>query len=159
MNKISSLSEKEALQKAMRICSTQEKCTNDIIKKLQLWGIAFDKFEEIINKLVEDKFIDNERYTMFFVKDKFRLNKWGRIKIRYHLKQKNIPDDVINKALTQISDQDYKDAIKDLLVKKQQTFDKLNEFKKRVKLIRYAESKGFEIDEIIKIVDALNNKK
>ena len=150
-NKSPELTEKEALQKAMRICSTQEKCTDDIIKKLHLWGIAIDKIEEIINRLIEEKFIDNERYTMFFVKDKFRLNKWGRVKIRYHLKQKGISDEIINKSLQQISDEDYREVLQYILEKKSKSLKAENEFDNKAKLIRYAESKGFEIDEIISI--------
>lgn len=167
MNKIFPLSEKEALQKAMRICSTQEKCTYDILKKFQLWGIARDKSKELIDKLIDDKFIDNERYTMFFVKDKFRINKWGRVKIRFQLKQKSFSDELINKALQQIPDEDYKEVLQAIIKKKLKSLKTDNDpkaigndsylFDKKAKLVRYAESKGFEIDEILRIVNKVMN--
>ncbi len=167
MNKTSPLSEKEALQKAMRICSTQEKCTYDILKKFQLWGITRDKSKELIDKLIDDKFIDNERYTMFFVKDKFRINKWGRVKIRFQLKQKGISDELINKSLQQITDEDYKEVLHAILKKKLKSLKTDNNpkaigtnssrFDNKVKLVKYAESKGFEIDEILRIADKVMN--
>ena len=81
---------KVALTKAQNLCATQEKCISDIRKKLFDWKLPSTEHDSVINTLLEDKFIDEQRYALFYTKDKFNYNKWGKIKIEYALKQKNI---------------------------------------------------------------------
>jgi len=101
------ISIKEALSKAQNLCSGQEKCIFDIRKKLFDWKLPNTDHDTVMNLLLTDKFIDEQRYALFFAKDKFNFNKWGKIKIEYTLKQKNIPYEYIKHALDEIPEMEY----------------------------------------------------
>lgn len=149
------ISVKEALSKVQFICSRQEKCCSDIRKKLQNWNIEKQDRDEIIDSLIDDKFIDEQRYTNFYVRDKFRFNRWGRIKISYHLKQKQIPERIINEALDQIKEDDYKDSLSDLLTAKLKSLKDDDPYQLKSKLFRFAQSRGFESQISLQFIDKL----
>ena len=88
---------KEALLRAAALCSRQEQCTGHIRDKLREWNVDDDDAERIIKKLQEENFLDDHRYATFFVKDKFRFNRWGKIKISHMLRQKGISGETIRK--------------------------------------------------------------
>jgi regulatory protein len=115
------IDKKEALSKAQALCARGEKCKSDISKKLYDWGISSDESEEILNSLVDDKFIDESRYTGYYVNDKFKFNKWGKRKIQFHLKQKQIPESLIYNALDEINDEKYISTIEAEMTKKLKT--------------------------------------
>ena len=136
----------EAILRAKKICSNQEKCCQDIYNKLSEWGIPKEKAEKIINILIENKFIDEERYAKAFVNDKFKFNHWGKIKIKNHLFSKRISEDNINEALKSIDIKKYKDVLRNILQKKKKEIKNTNSYQLSGKLINHAYSKGFEID-------------
>ena len=135
---------KDAIYKAQSLCSRSEKCSFDVIKKLYDWKADRDDFDEIIESLIDDNYIDEERYAIAFAKDKFKFNKWGKIKITYVLRQKNIPSDFINNAIGNISDKDYYQTILNELEKKLKSIKDSDS--KKIKLIRFGSSKGYESD-------------
>ena len=147
------ISEEKALKKAEFICSKQEKCKYDIKKKLVDWEIKPDSINRIINNLEKDKFIDEKRYSSFFVRDKFRFNKWGKIKILFILRQKNIPDKYIFSALNEIDEKEYFKTLEKEIIKKQKLIKYKNNYELKSKLLRFAESRGFEKNLIFKIID------
>jgi len=149
-----SISRKEATEKAMKLCSTQEKCRQDIRIKLKSWAYFGDDVEDLIGTLVKEKFIDEVRYASFFSNDKFKFNKWGKTKIRYELSLKQIPDSIISTALDNIDENEYYKTLKDLINNKSKSVKSKSQFEKNSKLIRFAQGKGFEY-EIIK--DILND--
>ncbi|MGQ1908858.1 regulatory protein RecX [Marinifilum sp. RC60d5] len=149
------ISTKEALSKVQFICSRQEKCCSDIRKKLQNWNIEKQEQDEIIDSLVDDKFIDEKRYTGFYVRDKFRFNKWGRIKIAYHLKQKRVPEQIINEALNQIKETDYQESLQELLKNKLKSLKEDDPYQLKSKLFRFAQSRGFESQVSLQFIDKL----
>jgi len=112
----------QALAKAQNICASQEKCKADIRKKLYDWKIQAIEIEKILNKLIKDKFIDENRYTSFYVRDKYKLNKWGRIKIEFSLKQKQIEQRIITNALEEINNEEYKEIFRTELKKKLRSY-------------------------------------
>jgi len=140
------ISPHDALVKAQNLCAKQEKCKADIRKKLYDWKISSDDIENIINKLVTDKFIDEQRYAEYFVRDKFRFNKWGRIKITFALKQKQIPQDIINFAMQQIDENTYRESLKNELLKKHKSIKDAETYKIKEKLLRFAQSRGYELE-------------
>ena len=143
-----------ALSKAMALCSKSEYCINDIKTKLSAWGVNDNDALRIVHTLVKERFLDERRYAGYFARDKFRFNKWGRIKIAAHLKMKNIPSEIIKEALGTIDNEEYAAVIKDLLTKRRRHIRARNQFDLRGKLLRYGQSKGFEIGLLL---DFLNN--
>ena len=105
----------EALHRAAALCSASEHCIADIRQKLTRWGIGNNDAQSIVDRLVQERFIDENRYAVAFAKDKFRFSGWGRIKIRYTLQQKQISDSDIAEALAVIDEGQYTARLLDLL--------------------------------------------
>lgn len=157
-NKPKRTSKKEALIKAQNLCAVQEKCIYDIKQKFHQWGLNNNDFDELITNLTDDDFINEERYAVAFAKEKFRLNKWGKLKIKFALKQKNIPELFIKKALDEIPLQDYDHILEKELIKKQKSLKDTDQYTIKTKLIRYANSKGFENGKIFDMVNSIIEK-
>lgn len=152
------ISKKEALVKAQNLCAQQEKCESDIRKKLYDWKVSPSDFDDIINDLLKDKFIDEQRYATSFTKEKIRFNKWGKIKIEYSLNQKNIPHNYIKNALEKINETDYDILLENELLKKLKTIKDTDEYTVKSKLVRYALSKGFENGKVFDIITSILKK-
>ncbi|MDO8952384.1 MAG: regulatory protein RecX [Draconibacterium sp.] len=135
---------KEAYAKMAQLCSRSEQCSADIRKKIIAYEIMDELVEEIISKLKAEKFLDDERYVKAYVSDKFRLNKWGKIKMRYYLKAKGLHESVIEKALREIKEDQYKKALIATLKEKAKKTKSDNKFEKMSQIIRFALSRGFE---------------
>jgi regulatory protein len=135
---------KTALNKAMALCSGREYSAGEISTKLQSWGITDNESARIIGLLKKDNFINEERYANAFVMDKFRYNKWGKIKISAHLKAKNISWEIIKNALDAIDDETYKQTLVNLISVHRKSVKAKNQYDLKAKLLRYGLSKGFE---------------
>ena len=135
----------ETKDKAMRLCSRREYCSKEIFDKAVQWGCTTDEATELIDFLVERKFLDDRRYSEAFMKDKLRFNKWGRVKIAYMLRAKGVDRNTIADALSEIDDAEYKNILTDELQKKHKTL-RGNVFEKKGKLFRFAASRGFEAE-------------
>lgn len=145
----------ELLHKAASYCSISEHCVSDVELKLKAWGIEPDKSDKIIDRLKADDFINEKRYCVAFVKDKFHYNKWGKIKISYALKQKGLDNQLINQALNTIDDGEYEEMLAVLLKAKLKTIKWEYEYEKMGKLFNFAQSRGFESAVIDKVVRAI----
>lgn len=137
---------KTALSRAMAICSKSEHCISDISSKLLSWGVNESDNARIINTLILENFINERRYAEAFTRDKFRYNKWGRIKIGAGLKMKKIPGEIIKGALASIDEGTYRKTIEDLISAHRKSVKARNQFELKGKLLRYGLSKGFESD-------------
>ncbi len=135
---------KEAYSKMAQLCSRSEQCSADIRKKMVAYEIMDELVEEIISKLKTEKFLDDERYVKAYVSDKFRLNKWGRIKMRYYLKAKGLNDELIEIGLNEIKEDQYKKALISTLKEKAKKIKSDNKYDKMGQIIRFAQSRGFE---------------
>ncbi len=144
---------KKALGKAKNLCSKKEMCVFDIMKKLNNWELNDFEKEDIVLKLVEANYIDEQRYAKAFVNDKFKFNKWGKIKIKYHLKQKRISDNYINKAILKIEDAEYYNTLRKLIANKMLSFKEGKTNKNKEKIIRFAQTRGFELDIIFEVLN------
>ncbi len=149
---------KKAILKAQALCAGQEKCVFDIRKKLYDWKLPTKDHDTVINLLIKDQFINEQRYTLFFAKDKFRFNKWGKIKIEYTLKQKNIPYEYIKYALDEIPETEYEKLLESELIKKLKTIKDKDEYTIKSKLVRFATSKGFENGKVFDMVSTIIEK-
>jgi len=135
---------KTALNKAMAQCSRREYCCEDVRNKLILWGISNDDSEKIISNLIKENFINEMRFAEAYVKDKFRYNKWGKVKIAAHLKMKKIPGEIIMTALGSIDYDVYNKALRDIITSHRRSVKFKNQYDLKAKLLRYGLSKGFE---------------
>lgn len=138
----------EAFNRASSLCATTEKCAADIMEKLRLWGASEEDCEAVIQRLVELNFIDEERYARAFVKDKFRFNKWGKVKIAMQLRHKKISESIILAVLEEIDEEDYLRTLHELLQQKARSLKYKDQYDKQAKLYRFALSRGFELESI-----------
>jgi len=146
---------KTALNKAEALCSRQEYCRSDIRKKLIKWEVCPEDKEQILTHLIEEKFIDESRYANFFVRDKFRFNRWGRKKIWWQLMQKGVPNEIIEEALQQIDEDEYSQKLEDIITEKLRQVKNKEHERKKAALVLNAVSKGYEYREVIPIVEQL----
>jgi len=131
------------LSKAQAYCTYQERCINDLSIKLREWNIKDGVAEKIINKLVDDDYINEERFARNYAGSKFRIKKWGKNRIIYEMKRKCIPDLIVQIGLEEIEDEEYINAIKELLSKKSFTISEKDPLKRKQKLARFAIAKGY----------------
>lgn len=146
----------ELLHKAASYCSISEHCISEVNEKLQAWDVINEWRQLIIDKLIADDFINEKRYGVAFTKDKFHFNKWGKIKISFALRQKGLPDELINAALKTIDDGEYEEMLALILKTKLKTIKWEYEYEKMGKLFAFAQSRGFEsavIDRVIRTLD------
>ena len=142
----------ELLHKAASYCSISEHCISEVEDKLNAWCIECDDKAKIINRLIDEDFINEKRYCAYFVKDKFRFNKWGKVKISYALKQKGLSDELINVALQTIDEGEYDEMLAALLKTKLTGLKYEFEYEKQGKLFRFAQSRGFESNVINRVM-------
>ena len=149
------ISKKEALSLITRYCSSEERCVYDVQGRLEEFQLSEIDIDEIIDFLKSEKYIDELRYAFAFVNDKFRFNKWGRLKIEYALKQKKIPVNILSKALTNIAESDYLALLREELSKKLRSLPIASNYELKGKLYRFAASRGFENDFILEVLREL----
>ncbi|MDE6084357.1 MAG: RecX family transcriptional regulator [Muribaculaceae bacterium] len=147
----------EAKIRLADLCSRSEQCSFDIRQKLYKWGFNSSTAEEIINLLIERKFLSDRRYAGAYASDKVRFASWGRNKIRLSLKIKRIPDEIISEALADINPDDYKAAIKRVAERKARNLN-LNDREDRLKLYRHLLSRGFESNIISRLLSTARQR-
>jgi len=146
-----------AKEKIQAYCAYQERCHQDVIKKLKSWGLIPDVVDILLGELMQHNFLNEERFSRSFARGKFRIKKWGRIKIRMELKKKGVYSKCIDIALQEIDANDYYSMLKELLLKKSVLEKETHLFKRKAKLTRYLVSRGFEYDLIrMALEDAQN---
>jgi len=146
----------ELLHKAASYCSISEHCIYEVEEKLSLWGVSDKDKGEIIKRLISEDFINEKRYCVHFVKDKFRFNKWGKIKISYALKQKRLSDELINPALANIEDGEYEEMLASILKTKLKGLKYEFEYERQGKLFNFAQSRGFESQVIYRVLKSID---
>lgn len=144
------ISEPEALNKAAAYCTLCERCISEVKAKLDSWGIGYASQTKILERLIDEKFIDERRYCSAFVNDKLRFNHWGRIKIRAKLIEKRLPRELITETLENIDEEEYNNILLTLIKNKSREAGNIEEHKKREKVLRFAASRGFEPSLIMK---------
>lgn len=141
-----------ALIKLQSWCAYQERSQQEVRDKLYELGLWPEAVENIIAKLIEDNFLNEERFAMAFAHGKFAIKKWGKIKIRMELKQKRVSDYCLKKALAQIDDTEYLNTLKKLIATKRRSISEKNPLKLKYKLASYALSKGYEKDLVFDVL-------
>lgn len=145
----------EALKKAAALCSNREVCSSHLLSKLKGWKVSEADSARIITRLKEEKFLDDQRFANMYVRDKFRLNGWGKIKLTQMLRQNEIPKEMIQNALDQIDPELYHRTCERLISEKSAMLKETNLYKRKGKLFMYAAQRGFESDLIHRILSYL----
>ncbi|MCK9413977.1 MAG: RecX family transcriptional regulator [Prolixibacteraceae bacterium] len=143
---------REAYTKATDLCSRSEKCLFDLRQKCREWQLSMEESSKLIDSLMKGQFIDHERYATSFVNDKFRFNKWGKIKLTYILRQKHIEEKYIQNALSNLPEDSYHKVLLGLLSAKAKTIRETDSYTRKGKLLAFAQSRGFEVDIAIRII-------
>jgi regulatory protein len=149
-------SKDEALQKVKQYCAYQERCHSEVKEKLYNFGMHKKEVDELLSTLIEENYLNEERFAIQYAGGKFRMKQWGRVKIKYALKQKQVSEYCIKKALALITEGDYKRTLQKLFEQKLKTIrSEKNIFIKKRKLQDHLMQKGFEpglVNELISSV-------
>ena len=146
----------QVLDKMAKYCAYQERCVKDVTDKLKTFEISEKDKDEILRYLIDNRFVDDERFAHAFVRGKINQSGWGLNKIRFHLVQKGIAKDIIDEALGQTDDETYRQRLIDILNAKAKTVKAASDFEKKRKLAAYAMQKGFEGSLVWEVVKSLD---
>ncbi len=138
----------DATRRMERYCAYQERCHQEVRQKLITMRMIPEAIDLIMVHLLEHNFLNEERFARTYVSGKLKIKNWGRRRLTYELKKKDISETNINLVLAEIEDIDYLDIFNDLAKKKTDSIKETDTFKKRKKLIDYLFYKGWESDMI-----------
>ena len=143
----------ELLQRAMRVCSGREYCISDISALIQRWGADDSETREwIIRKLIDEKFIDEQRYSRAFVIDHFRHQHWGKVKITMGLRGKKLDPASIASGLEAIDDEEYLALLRKIIEEQKRKIKTRSRMELKGKLLRHALGKGFESNLVYDVI-------
>lgn len=145
--------EQEAYLQLAAVCAQAEHCEQEMRDKMKRWGMDVVAQNRVIERLAQERYIDNERYARAFVKDKVRYNKWGRRKVQQALWMKRIDDDIQQRVLDEIDDAEYLKVLMPLLKQKRKSIKAANDYELNQKLVRFALSRGFDYGVIRQCLD------
>jgi len=152
------LTEKEVLSRLQTLCARSEHCSHEMREKMMRWGVASDVQDKIVDRLIDDKFIDDERFARVFISDKLRFNHWGRRKIEQALFQKRIPKQISQPILNEITDQEYIEQLLPLIKSKRKSLSSVeDDYELRQRLVRFALQRGFTFDVIRQVIDGADD--
>lgn len=142
----------QGLQRAAGLCCQSEHCVADITEKLLRWGVSREDSDRIIDRLIDEKYIDESRYALAYVRDKVRFSHWGRVKIKSMLRMLRISEQDISNAFDSFDEDEYLGVLEGVIESKRKTLPEAESYASRVKLIRFALQRGFEMHEITKFI-------
>ncbi|MFV0505266.1 MAG: regulatory protein RecX [Bacteroidales bacterium] len=149
-----------AYTKMAFICSKREYCSFQVVEKLRAWGMEDEsKIKNVIDKLVADKFLDDLRFANAYVNDKIKYNHWGRLKVRFMLRQLLLHGKWLDTILDDFDHTIYEQIAKDVLISKFHSLKETDKYKLRLKLMRFMSGRGFELEAYCKELDILLNNK
>ena len=144
---------KEATERIQSYCAIQDRCQWEVEKKMKEWGVSEIIIENILTDLILEKFVDEQRFSESFCRGKFRIKRWGKVKIKNELKIKKISENCINKGLSQINNKEYMQVLKNVYIKKRNSLKDTNQFIRKGKIAKHLQQKGFESNLIWKLIN------
>ena len=147
------MTEQEAYLQLAALCAQAEHCQQEMRDKMRRWELDESVQNRIIDRLIKERYVDDERYARAFVKDKIRYNNWGRRKVQQALWQKHIDADIQQRVLDEIDEKEYLDVLRPLLKQKRKSIRAANDYELNQKLARFALSRGFTFDLIRQCMD------
>lgn len=145
----------KAKERIAAYCAFQERCVSEVRNKLEEFGLNSAEIDPVLEKLTEERFIDETRFTEAFVRGRFNLKKWGRLRIRQELKMRDIPENIIMNALAIIDGDEYWAVLQYLAERKWKQTQEPNELNKKAKVQRFLLFRGFENDLIREVIREL----
>jgi regulatory protein len=142
----------QALAKIQDWCAYQERCQQEVRDKLYAFGLRSTDVETIIAQLISDNYLNEERFARAYAGGKFRIKKWGRIKIKAGLKAKRVSDYCIRKGLEEIEEREYRKTLQKLLNDKARLLAEKNRIRRKYKLLQFAFAKGYEQELIMDLL-------
>lgn len=146
-------SEKEAYLTLAALCAQAEHCQWEMLEKMRRWEVPEEALARVMQRLVKERYVDDERYAQAFVKDKIRYNKWGRRKVDQALWQKHIDEDIRKRVLDEVDDDEYLKVLRPLLKQKRKSTKANSDYELNQKLMRFAMGRGFTFDIIRQCID------
>ena len=140
------MTEQEAYLQLAALCAQAEHCQQEMRDKMRRWELDEIVQNRIIDRLIKERYVDDERYARAFVKDKIRYNKWGRRKVQQGLWQKRIDADIQQRVLDEIDEKEYLDILRPLLKQKRKSIKAESDYELNQKLVRFALGRGFGFD-------------
>lgn len=134
----------DILNKARKYCTYQERSQQELRDKLYELGLFRKDVEQVIAAMIEEGYLNEERFAIAYAGGKFRVKQWGKVKIRLALKQKRVSEYCIKKALAQISEKEYESTLQKVIATQSRKISEKNILKKNYKLAQYAIGRGFE---------------
>ena len=147
------MTEQEAYLRLTALCAQAEHCQQEMRDKMKRWELDETVQNRVIVRLIKERYIDDERYARAFVKDKILYNKWGRRKIQQALWMKRIDDEIQQRVLDEIDDEEYLNVLKPLLKQKRKNTKAESDYELNQKLVRFALGRGFTFDIIRQCLD------
>jgi regulatory protein len=147
------LTKEQALQKLKHYCAYQERSHSEVKQKLYDLGVWKKEHDEIMAFLIEEGYLNEERFAIAFAGGKFRIKQWGRVKIKYELKQKQVSEYSIKKALKQIDEDDYMTLLKKLAKQKYASLKSEQYMVRKKKTMDYLMGRGFEMDLVRQVLE------
>ena len=145
--------EQDAYLTLAALCAQAEHCQYEMLEKMRRWELDDEAQARVMQRLVSERYVDDERYARAFVKDKVRYNKWGRRKVEQALWQKHIDEDIRQQVLNEIDDEEYISVLRPLLKQKRRSTKAANDYQLNQKLMRFALGRGFTFDIIRQCID------
>lgn len=148
----------QALQSLMRMCARSERSSGDALRLMKRWGVADDEARKVLARLQAERFIDDRRFAEAFVRDKLNLSGWGAYKIKMSLRAKGVSREVIEEVVSpMIEATDMKERLEDIMQRKLRTLKYTSTYEAKTKLIRFAASRGYDIEEAIECASKILN--
>jgi regulatory protein len=144
------VTEQGAYLQLAQLCARSEHCQHDLLEKMRRWEMSDEAQARVMQRLVSERYVDDERYARAFVKDKIHYNKWGRRKVQQGLWMKRIDEDIQQTVLDEIDDEEYLHVLRPLLKQKSKSIKAENDYERNQKLVKFALGRGFTFD-IIKL--------
>ncbi len=151
------LTKEKALQKLRHYCRYQERCHNEVKNKLFELGVDKNEHDEMIMDMIEENYLDEERFALAFTIGRFKMKQWGRKKIQYALKEKMVSEDSIQKAIKQIDERNYIYTLKKIAKEKYASLKNEQYLIRKKKTMDYLMQKGFEIELIRTVLETMIN--
>lgn len=143
----------EIKQKMANYCAYQDRCHFEVEQKMREFVLIPEAKDEILLYLIRENYLNEERFTRSYIRGKFYMKQWGKAKIRNHLKLKAISDKLIDRCMDEINDVDYQKTITKIWDSYYEKQKGLKDYQKKIKTTKCLISKGFQYDDVLKIIN------